>query len=249
MPGPRGPPGEGLLGQKVWYLNQRWSPRLSQHTVSSHWGYVNSVEKEWGFGKTPVIHVIHILIFYTSISFSVAYFIIIWDLSSTATWRNIDIRSKIYVFLLPTHFGKSGDYINVKKMRNMGWDQLLDVIISAQKGCTKSHNLLKIKPGGTNSSVCYSKCLFWAKRFLRVTFSLFIPIACLSFFWISLLLFYFSQTQIIMAIMQYLMKQLCLHGLVWDGLMFKLCLLFFPIKMLSQYYKLFKKFTNTNWFK
>lgn len=160
-------------------------------TVSSHWRHVNSVKREWGFGKMPVIRLI-VLIFYYSISCCVAYFNNIWGLSSTAIRRNIDIRFSITAFLLSTHYAEFANYTNVKKKRNVHWNQFLDVITSSQNGCTKPHSLLKIKPGGTNSSVCYSKHLFWAKRFLRVIFPLFIRTTSLLFFSISLLLSYFS---------------------------------------------------------
>lgn len=112
----------------------------------------------------------------------------------------IDIGFNIMAFLLPTHHAKFRRYRNVK--RNVCWNQCLDAITSAQKDCTKSHSLLIIKPGGTNSSVCDSKHLSWAKSLLRVIFPLFIPPMSLPFFSISLLLPYFSQTQMVISIMK-----------------------------------------------
>lgn len=90
----------------------------------------------------------------------------------------------------------------LRKKRMVGWNQLLDVVTMAQKGCTKSHSLLKIKPRYTNTSVCYAKHLFWAKRFIRVIFPLFSLMTLLDFFSISLVLSYFSKAQTIISIMQ-----------------------------------------------
>ena len=114
----------------------------SQHTENAHYSQLSLkacefCEKGMGIWENPSHSRDS---FNSSISFSVAYCNIIWGLSSTA------IRFNITAFILPTHYAKFGDYVNVKKKRNVGWNQFLDVITSAQKGCTKSHSLLKIKP-------------------------------------------------------------------------------------------------------
>lgn len=106
MPGPRGPPGEGLLGQKVWYWNQReclW-PKPTYWKCSVHSALtedMNSLKRGSEWNKTSAIHKI-LLIFYSSISLCIAYFNIIWGLSSSAARRNTGIVFNIVAFHLPT---------------------------------------------------------------------------------------------------------------------------------------------------